>query len=104
MMHRSAAGATLLEGSSAVLTGLGVLTLALFPLAIPLIALTAVALIPLLALALAVGACVALAAAPLLLFRWLRDRGRARPSRERSESGRRPPSRIRAHEVVAESR
>ena len=72
-----------LEGVSAVLTGGGVLMFALFPLAIPLIALTAVALIPFLVVGLALAA---VATPPVLLVRWLRRRaGGARP-REGAEA------------------
>ena len=61
----------ILEGVSAVLTGGGVLSFALFPLAIPLLALTAVALLPFLVFGLALAI---LAAPPLLAARWLRRR------------------------------
>lgn len=53
------------------LAGGGILTMALFPLAIPLIALTAVAVIPLLLVPLAAGLVVAVVAAPILLMRKL---------------------------------
>jgi hypothetical protein len=59
----------ILEGTSAVLVGGGIVTMALFPLAVPLIALTAVAAIPLVLLALATGVLVA--ALPILLVRSL---------------------------------
>src|SRR6266480_2683348 len=70
----------LVEGASAALVGGGIVTLALFPLALPLIALTVVALIPLLVIALAFGLVVAVLAAPLLAARWLRRR-MGRPAR-----------------------
>ena len=55
--------ADLVDGALAVAAGIGVVTLALFPLAIPILALTVVALIPLLLIALVGG----LIAAPFLL-------------------------------------
>jgi hypothetical protein len=74
------------EGASAVLVGGGILTFALFPLALPLIALTVVATLPLVLIAVAVGLLAAILAAPILLLRGLRNavrderrRRRARP-------------------------
>ena len=92
-----------LEGISAVLTGGGVLSFALFPLAIPLIALTAVALLPLLVVGLALAI---LAAPPLLAVRWLRRRGggdRAgdRPPRESAATGSATPGRATAPTTAA---
>jgi hypothetical protein len=55
------------DGALGLAAGLGILTMTLFPLAIPLLALTAAALIPLLLLPLILG----LIAAPFLLLRWL---------------------------------
>jgi hypothetical protein len=57
----------LVDGTLGLAAGLGILTMALFPLAIPLLALTAAALIPLLLISLAAG----LIAAPFLLLRRL---------------------------------
>jgi hypothetical protein len=57
---------------AAWLVGAGIVTMALFPLAIPIIALTAVAAIPLVLVALAVGLAAAVVAAPILLLRRLR--------------------------------
>jgi hypothetical protein len=63
-MRTSAVDASsLVEGGSVALVGLGALMLALFPLAIPLIALTTVALIPFLVVALAIGLAAAAFAA-----------------------------------------
>ena len=59
--------ADLVDGTLAVAAGAGIVTLALFPLAIPILALTAAALIPLLLIPLAGG----LIAAPFLLLRRL---------------------------------
>ena len=61
----------LVQGAFAAGTGLGIVTMALFPLAIPLLALTAVALVPLLMIPLIGG----LIAGPFLLLRWLLRRG-----------------------------
>jgi uncharacterized membrane protein len=72
------------EGTSAALVGIGVLVLALFPLAIPLLALTAVALIPLLVPVLALALVGAVLAAPALLVKRLsrhrRDALRTHPA------------------------
>ena len=57
--------ADLVDGTMGLAAGLGIITMSLFPLAIPLLALTAVALIPLLLIPLAAG----LIAAPFLLLR-----------------------------------
>jgi membrane protein implicated in regulation of membrane protease activity len=92
MRRPTADGSGLVEGSSAALTGLGALTFAFFPLAIPLVALTAVALIPLVAIALAAGLVAAVAAAPLLLVRSVRGRLRRRAPRRRAEGELRRPS------------
>jgi membrane protein implicated in regulation of membrane protease activity len=62
---------------SAWLVGGGILTMALFPLALPIIALTAVAAIPLVLVALALGLVAAVVAAPILLLRRLRRSVRA---------------------------
>ena len=62
--------ADLVDGALAVAAGNGVVTLALFPLAIPILALTVVALIPLLQIALVGG----LIAAPFLLLARTRRR------------------------------
>jgi membrane protein implicated in regulation of membrane protease activity len=67
------------DETSALLAGAGILTLALFPLAIPAIALTVVALVPFLAVGLAFGV---LAAPPLLVARRLGRRAKSSRSRE----------------------
>ncbi len=69
------------EGVSGVLVGAGIITFALFPLALPLIALTAVAVIPFLLPVLAVGLVVAIIALPLLVVRRLRRRRATRAGR-----------------------
>jgi hypothetical protein len=58
--------------------GAGVITIALAPLALPILALTAVALLPLLVPVLAVGAVVALVALPVRLVRAIARRRSAR--------------------------
>jgi hypothetical protein len=77
--------AELAEEASAWAVGGGIITMALFPPAVPIILLTAAAAIPLLLVALAVGLVVALVAAPILLLRRLRRPGRLS---RRHESGR----------------
>jgi hypothetical protein len=59
----------LAEEASAWAAGAGIVTMALFPLALPVILLTAIAAIPLLLVAVAVGLVVAVVAAPILLLR-----------------------------------
>ena len=70
--HRSM---DLVEGTGAALVGGGVITMALFPLALPMIALLAalpaIAAIPLLLLAIAAGVLAAAVAAPVMLLRAL---------------------------------
>ena len=58
----------LVNEASTWLVGGGILTVALFPLAVPLIALTAVAAIPLLLVPLAVGLVAAVVAIVILVF------------------------------------
>ncbi len=61
--------------------GLGIVTFALFPLALPILILTAVAALPLLLPVLAVGVLVAVVVLPIRLVRSLRRRAaRARPT------------------------
>jgi hypothetical protein len=85
----------ILEGASTVLVGGGIVTMALFPLALPLIILTAAAAVPLVLLAVASGVLVAAAALPILLVRSVvRAAVRARPPRGAGERGR-PSSRHR---------
>jgi hypothetical protein len=64
------------EGAVGALVGIGILILALFPLAIPLIALTAVALLPLLVPVLALALVAAVLAAQVALVRRLGRRRR----------------------------
>jgi hypothetical protein len=92
--------AELAEEASAWAVGGGIITMALFPPAVPIILLTAAAAIPLLLVALAVGLVVALVAAPILVLRRLRRPGRAEsieqrpPIREKlGTHGRRAPTR-----------
>jgi hypothetical protein len=66
---------------SAWLVGGGIITMALFPLALPLILLLAIGAIPLLLVPLAGGLVVALVAVPVLLVRGLRRAFRARRRR-----------------------
>lgn len=67
----------LAEEASAWAVGAGIITMALFPLALPIIALTAAAAIPLLLLGLAVALVVAVVAGPIILLRRLRRTIRA---------------------------
>jgi hypothetical protein len=62
--------------------GLGIITLALAPLALPMLVLTAVALVPLALPLIAVGLVAAIVAVPVLLIRRLRRRliRRSRPA------------------------
>jgi membrane protein implicated in regulation of membrane protease activity len=64
--------------------GLGIVTVALFPFAIPIIILTAVALLPLLVPVLALAIVAAVVAAPIALVRRLRRRrgGGPRPRKQ----------------------
>jgi hypothetical protein len=60
----------LLETASEFLVGGGILTMALFPLAIPMVALLIVAALPLVVIAAAVAIVAAVIAAPVFLVRW----------------------------------
>jgi membrane protein implicated in regulation of membrane protease activity len=62
--------------------GAGILTVALFPLAIPIVALTAIALLPLLVPLIAIGVLAAMVAAPVWLVRRLLRRRSSRPTAE----------------------
>ncbi len=64
----------LLDTSSDFLVGGGILTMALFPLAIPMVALLIVAALPLLVVGAAVAVVGAAVAAPVLLIRFLSRR------------------------------
>jgi hypothetical protein len=68
------ASMAVVEGVSATLVGGGIVTMALFPLALPALALTALAALPFLVLPLAAGLLVAVAALPILLVRSLTRR------------------------------
>jgi hypothetical protein len=71
----------LAQETTAFAVGAGILVMALFPLAIPILALTAVALFPLLVVPLALGVLAAVFALPVLAGRLLwRRRSRARAS------------------------
>jgi hypothetical protein len=86
-----------IEEASTWGVGLGMLIMVLAPLSIPFLALTAVALIPLVLPLVALALVVALVAAPILLFRrlgrWMIKRSRSastvptRPVSSRSASG-----------------
>jgi membrane protein implicated in regulation of membrane protease activity len=97
---KESSSADLVDGTLAAATGVGILTVALCPLAIPIVALTMVALLPLLIIPLAAG----LIALPVLLLRWLFRRtvaavraGTASPqSRERRQDSQ-PPRRAAHH-------
>ena len=62
--------------------GAGIITVALFPLAIPIVVLTAVALVPLLVPLAAIGLLAGVIAAPVLLVRRLRGRPASGPAAE----------------------
>lgn len=66
--------------------GLGIITFALFPLSLPILILTAVAVLPLLLPALAVGLLIGVVAVPILAVRSLRRRAirERRPKVERA--------------------
>jgi hypothetical protein len=75
---------------SAWLVGGGIVTMALFPFALPLIGLVAIGVIPLLLIPLAGGLVVALVAVPILLVRGLGRAFRARPRRPSRAAARAP--------------
>jgi hypothetical protein len=80
-----------LEGVCAVLVGGGIVTMALFPLALPIIALTLVAAIPLVFITLAAALAVAAVIVPILLVLVLspdRPRSGAHPDRAHSSESR----------------
>jgi hypothetical protein len=70
----------LISGASVALVGAGALTFALFPLAVPLLILTGVALVPFLIPVVAIGILAAAIVLPIRVARSLRSR-RARPPR-----------------------
>jgi membrane protein implicated in regulation of membrane protease activity len=70
--------------------GLGIITMALFVLSLPILLLTAFALLPLVAPLLAIGLVVAVVAAPILLVRRLVRRRRP-PRRHTGEAAERAP-------------
>lgn len=75
--------------------GGGIVTMALFPLAIPFLMLTAVALLPLLAPVVALGVVVGVVALPVMIVRAvarrMRARGRARAAANRAAAAHRAP-------------
>jgi hypothetical protein len=97
---RPRASTSPLETASTFLVGGGILTMALFPLALPMIALLAVAAIPLLLIAVAAGIAAAALAAPVLLLRGLWRRFAPMRSRGRTD---RPAPRAREGVNVASS-
>ena len=62
--------------------GAGIITVALFPLAIPIVVLTAVALLPLLVPLVAIGLLAGVISAPVMLVRRLRGRPGSGPAAE----------------------
>jgi hypothetical protein len=72
----------MLSETTAWMVGLGIVTLAIFPFALPGIVLTIVALVPLLLIGVAAALVVAIVALPILLVRSLGRRaiGAARPA------------------------
>ena len=85
------------SGASVGLVGAGVVTVALFPLALPIILLTAAATVPLLVPALAAGLVLAVVAVPILLLRRVRRprRGSRPADRGRAGAAATPPARPR---------
>jgi hypothetical protein len=80
-------------GFLAATTGLGIVTFALFPLALPILILTAASLIPLLAIGLVVAIPVGVIAVVVLLVRAILRRANGRrDSVDRDEHGRRAVS------------
>jgi hypothetical protein len=77
-------GAEFVDEVSKWTVGGGVLTVALFPLALPILVLTAVAVLPLLLPVLAAGVLIGVVALPIRVLRYLRSRsiGELRPKRE----------------------
>jgi hypothetical protein len=67
----ASSSAEIIDETSRWIVGGGIVTIALFPLALPLIALTAIAAIPLLLIALVAGVIAAAVAAPIVLVRRL---------------------------------
>ena len=84
--------------------GLGTITLALFPLAIPIVLLTVVAVLPLVVIGLVGGLLAAVLALPVLLWRRIRRPGRPAPGggsvRETVRSARLDPDPAPARGVV----
>jgi hypothetical protein len=80
--------ADLADVASAWAVGGGIITMALFPLALPILLLTAGAVIPLVLLGLAVALVVGVVAGPLLLLRRVRRRSRFPAARRVAEPGR----------------
>jgi membrane protein implicated in regulation of membrane protease activity len=76
--------ADIVDQMSGWAVGGGIVTIALFPLALPILALTVVAVIPFLLVPLAAGLIAAVLAAPILLVRSLR---RSLKRRKRPQSG-----------------
>jgi membrane protein implicated in regulation of membrane protease activity len=63
--------------------GSGIVAVALFPLAIPIVALTAIALLPLLVPLVAIGALAGVVAVPVMIVRRLRGRRGSAPTAEK---------------------
>jgi hypothetical protein len=85
-------------GFLAATTGLGVVTFALFPLALPILILTVASLIPLFAVGLVVAIPVGVIATVVLVIRGiLRRAGRRRDSVDRDERRRRAVSPLAGH-------
>jgi hypothetical protein len=75
---RSSSATETTFGVAAALTGIGIVTFALFPLSIPILILTAASLVPLLAVGIVVAIPVALIAAVVLAIRAIRRRATGR--------------------------
>jgi hypothetical protein len=74
--HDTSSIGDVITGAAGWLVAVGILTMALFPLAIPGIVLTVAAVVPLALLAVVVGLLAAVAAAPVIAVRAVRRRAR----------------------------
>ena len=72
--HDRSSNGDVIAGGAGSLAALGILTMALFPFAVPGLVLAAAAILPLAALGLVVGVLAALAAGPTVALRGLRRR------------------------------
>jgi hypothetical protein len=96
MSNESTAHMEVVSGASAALVGLGIVTVSLFPLALPILILTVAATIPLLVPVAAIGLILAVLALPILLVQRLRRHvpGSRRAERRRSRPTAGPTPRV----------